>query len=30
VAQHVGVPFHFTSPETPDIDLPRWWDTQPA
>jgi len=29
VAHHVGVPFHFTSPEAPDVDLPRWWDTQP-
>lgn len=29
VAAHLGVPFHFTSPATPDIDLPRWWDTQP-
>ncbi|MBQ1053141.1 hypothetical protein KBX50_32435 [Micromonospora sp. C51] len=30
VAQHVGVPFHFTSPEAPGVDLPRWWDTQPT
>lgn len=30
VAQHVGVPFHFTSPTTPDVHLPRWWDTQPS
>lgn len=30
VAQHIGVPFHFTSPEAPDVDLPRWWDTQPT
>jgi hypothetical protein len=30
VARHVGVPFHFTSPATPDVDLPRWWDTQPS
>jgi hypothetical protein len=29
VAQHAGVPFHFTNPDEPDIDLPRWWDTQP-
>lgn len=29
VAQHLGLPFHFTSPEEPDVDLPRWWDTQP-
>ena len=28
VAQHFGVPFHFTGPATPDVDLPRWWDTQ--
>ncbi|WP_432981868.1 hypothetical protein [Dactylosporangium sp. CA-233914] len=27
VARHFGVPFHFTSPQTPDINLPRWWDT---
>ncbi|MEU4475687.1 hypothetical protein [Micromonospora sp. NPDC023888] len=30
VARQVGVPFHFTSPEVPDVDLPRWWDTQPT
>jgi hypothetical protein len=30
VAARLGVPFHFTSPETPDIDLPRWWDGRPA
>ncbi|WP_406036461.1 hypothetical protein OG799_18500 [Micromonospora sp. NBC_00898] len=30
VARHVGVPFHFTNPEAPDVDLPRWWDTQPT
>ncbi|MEU5726346.1 hypothetical protein [Micromonospora sp. NPDC047738] len=30
VAQHVGVPFHFASPEAPGIDLARWWDTQPT
>jgi hypothetical protein len=30
VAQHFGVPFHFTSPEAPDVDLPRWWDTPPT
>ena len=29
VADHFGVPFHFTSPEKPDVDLPRWWDTSP-
>ncbi|BCJ76480.1 hypothetical protein CS0771_60240 [Catellatospora sp. IY07-71] len=30
VAARLGVPFHFTSPETPDIDLARWWDGRPA
>jgi hypothetical protein len=30
VAQRLGVPFHFTSADTPDIDLPRWWDTTPS
>jgi hypothetical protein len=30
VAARLGVPFHFTSPETPDIDLPRWGDDRPA
>jgi hypothetical protein len=30
LAQHFGVPFHFTSPATPDVNLPRWWDTQPT
>jgi hypothetical protein len=29
VAQHLGVPFHFASPEKPDDELPRWWETQP-
>jgi hypothetical protein len=29
VARQLGVPFHFTSPDEPDLDLPRWWDTQP-
>lgn len=24
VAARLGVPFHFSSPNTPDIDLPRW------
>ncbi|MEV1000050.1 hypothetical protein [Nonomuraea sp. NPDC050202] len=28
VARSLGVPFHFTSPDSPDIDLPRWWDSQ--
>ncbi|MEV7907766.1 hypothetical protein [Streptomyces anulatus] len=26
VARTLGVPFHFTSPDTPDVELPRWWD----
>jgi hypothetical protein len=30
VAQRLDVPFHFTSPEAPDVDLPWWWDTQPV
>ncbi|WP_432830727.1 hypothetical protein [Dactylosporangium sp. CA-092794] len=30
VARHYGVPFQFTNPDEPDIDLPRWWDTQPT
>lgn len=30
LAQQIGVPLHFTSPGMPDIDLPRWWDTQPT
>ncbi|MGC9671370.1 hypothetical protein ACNTMW_33100 [Planosporangium sp. 12N6] len=30
VARHLGVPFHFTSPAVPDVDLPRWWDSQPT
>ncbi|WP_444950069.1 hypothetical protein [Micromonospora ureilytica] len=30
VAQHLGVPFHFSSPAAPDVDLPRWWDSQPT
>lgn len=29
VAAHLGVPFHFTSPDTPDDLAARWWDTQP-
>ncbi|MEV4497575.1 hypothetical protein AB0J84_18010 [Micromonospora arborensis] len=29
VAQHLGVPFHFSSPTAPDEDLSRWWDSQP-
>ncbi|WP_433371729.1 hypothetical protein ACQPZX_48070 [Actinoplanes sp. CA-142083] len=27
VAAALGVPFHFTQPDTPDLDLMRWWDT---
>lgn len=30
VAARLGVPFYFTSPETRDIDLPRWWDGRSA
>lgn len=30
IAKHFGVPFHFSSPEAPDVDLPRWWDTSPT
>jgi hypothetical protein len=26
LAERLGVPFHFTSPDSPGIDLPRWWD----
>jgi hypothetical protein len=29
-AAHLDVPFHFESPDTPDIDLPRWWDRRPV
>ncbi len=25
LAGRLGVPFHFASPDTPNIDLPRWW-----
>ncbi|MEV6768656.1 ADP-ribosylglycohydrolase family protein [Nocardia sp. NPDC051030] len=28
VADTLGMPFHFTSPDRPDIHLPRWWDEQ--
>ncbi|GAA3661406.1 hypothetical protein GCM10022224_026110 [Nonomuraea antimicrobica] len=28
VARSLGVPFHFTNPDAPDIDPPRWWDAQ--
>jgi hypothetical protein len=27
VARTLDIPFYFSSPDTPDIDLPRWWDT---
>ncbi|MGW6685554.1 hypothetical protein [Streptomyces sp. NPDC054961] len=30
LAAHLGVPFHFASPATPDDRLPRWRDTHPA
>ncbi|MFD1370537.1 hypothetical protein [Actinoplanes sichuanensis] len=30
VARALGVPFHFTSPDIPDTDLSRWWDTAEA
>ncbi|MEE6262351.1 hypothetical protein [Plantactinospora sonchi] len=30
VAARLGVQFHFTSPESPDTDLARWWDGRPA
>jgi hypothetical protein len=26
LADRLGVPFHFASPDTPGTDLPRWWD----
>jgi hypothetical protein len=26
LAERLGVSFHFTSPDRPGIDLPRWWD----
>jgi len=29
VAEHLGVPFHFASPDTPDEEAPRWWDSWP-
>ncbi|GAA0278986.1 hypothetical protein [Cryptosporangium japonicum] len=29
VARSLDVPFHFTSPDTPDDDAPRWWDLHP-
>ena len=27
LAELLGVPFHFESPEQPVLDAPRWWDT---
>ncbi|MGS2640875.1 hypothetical protein [Streptosporangium sp. LJ11] len=30
VARSLGVPFHFASPDTPDDESPRWWDSQAA
>jgi hypothetical protein len=27
VAGRFGTPFYFASPDQPEIDLPRWWDT---
>nr|WP_237417996.1 hypothetical protein [Actinomadura rayongensis] len=27
LAERLGVPFHFASPQTPDNEAPRWWDT---
>ncbi|MFD0736929.1 hypothetical protein [Planotetraspora mira] len=30
VARSLGVPFYFASPDTPDDELPRWWDSQAA
>jgi hypothetical protein len=27
LAQTMSVPFYFRSPDTPDIDQLRWWDT---
>lgn len=29
LAAHLGVPFHFASPDTPDPDAPRWRPTAP-
>jgi hypothetical protein len=26
VASSLGVPFHFTDPDAPDVELPRWWN----
>ncbi|WP_433561565.1 hypothetical protein ACQP1O_28750 [Nocardia sp. CA-151230] len=28
LADTLGVPFHFTSPDRPDTNLARWWDAQ--
>nr|WSX51351.1 hypothetical protein OG409_21860 [Streptomyces sp. NBC_00974] len=30
LAAHLGVPFHFTSPETADDEAPRWRDLPPT
>ncbi|MFI1765394.1 hypothetical protein ACH41H_25515 [Streptomyces sp. NPDC020800] len=29
LAQHLGVPFHFASPDTPDDEAPRWRTGRP-
>jgi hypothetical protein len=26
LASSLGVPFHFTDSDAPDVELPRWWD----
>lgn len=26
IAANLGVPFHFTNLDSPDVDPPRWWD----
>ncbi|MGI8333608.1 hypothetical protein ACRYCC_26970 [Actinomadura scrupuli] len=28
LAQHFGLPFHFASPVSPEIDAPRWHDVE--
>ncbi|WP_457032571.1 hypothetical protein [Kitasatospora sp. P5_F3] len=28
LAERLGLPFHFTSPDHPDDTAPRWWDTR--
>ena len=30
LAAHLGVPFHFTDPDTPGDRQPRWWDSAPS